>query len=231
MNSIHSTAVIGDGVVLGDGNVIGPHAVLCGPLVVGDDNWIGPGVVIGTPPEVRGVEHGEPWDEAPEEAAGVRIGSRNVIREHALIHQGWHEQTVVGDDCFIMNKVYVAHDSRIGDGVTLASTVAMGGHVRIGDRANVGLGAVLHQRRLVGPGAMVGMGAVVTRDVPPFARAFGNPARIHGANAVGMERLGVDAAAVALVQAAYAAGDVPGEDDVPEVLAPHFVWWAKEVAS
>ncbi|WP_199423582.1 UDP-N-acetylglucosamine acyltransferase [Actinotalea solisilvae] len=225
MTTIHPTAVVGAGVELGTGNVVGPHVVLYGPLRIGDGNWIGPGVVIGTPPEVRGVEHGAQW-EGPPAGTGVVIGSNNVIREQTMIHQGWKEQTVVGDDCFIMNKVYIAHDTVIGDGVTLASTVTMGGHVRLGDRANLGLGTVVHQRRVVGPGAMVGMGSVVTRDVPPFAKAFGNPARVQGANTVGMSRLGVDDATVARVHAAYLEG--AGVDaDVPDALREHFAWWAE----
>ena len=79
-----------------------------------------------------------------------------------------------------MNKVYVGHDGDIGDGVTMASSVTLGGHVVVGDRANLGLGAIVHQRRVIGPGVMLGMGSVVTRDVPPFAKAFGNPARVRG---------------------------------------------------
>ncbi len=229
MNTIHATAVIGDGVVLGERNVIGPHAVLLGPLEVGDDNWIGPGVTIGTPPEVRGVPHGAQWD-APA-GSGVVIGSRNVLREHVLVHQGWAGRTVVGDDCFIMNKVYVAHDTVLGDRVTLASTVTMGGHVRVGAGANIGMGAVVHQRRVVAPGAMVGMGAVVTRDVPPFSLVYGTPARIQGANVVGMSRAGVPDDAVEAVRAAYARGDVPAPHDAPDVLLDHFLWWEKETAS
>ncbi|WP_407341754.1 UDP-N-acetylglucosamine acyltransferase [Pengzhenrongella phosphoraccumulans] len=226
MNTIHPTAVIGNGVVLGTGNVIGPHAVLYGPLEIGDDNWIGPGVTIGTPPEVRGVEHAAQW-KAEVAGVGVRIGHRNVIREQTLIHQGWKKPTVVGNDCFIMNKVYVAHDTVLADGVTLASTVTMGGHVLVGTGANIGLGTVVHQRRIVGPGAMVGMGSVVTRDVPPFALVYGNPARLRGTNAVGMARLGVDDDAIASVRAVYAAGRVPTSGLAPTVLSEPFVWWER----
>jgi UDP-N-acetylglucosamine acyltransferase len=221
---VHPTAVVGDGVVLGTGNVIGPHAVLLGPLTVGDDNWFGPGVVVGTPPEVRGVAHGATW-ESPVAGPGVRIGSRNVLREGTVVHQGWQEQTVVGDDCFLMNKVYVAHDTVLADGVTLASTVTMGGHVRIGAGANVGMGATVHQRRVVGAGAMVGMGSVVTRDVPPFALVYGSPARLRGANRVGMARQGVDEDAIIALAASYEAGTVPGSHDAPNLLRGHFEAW------
>jgi UDP-N-acetylglucosamine acyltransferase len=230
MNTIHPTAIVGDGVELGDGNVIGPYAVLFGPLTLGDGNWIGPGACLGGPPEVRGFEHVAQWEQAGD-GAGLRIGHRNVIREQTVVHQGWKSTTVVGDDCFIMNKTYIAHDTVLGDGVTLASTVTMGGHVHVGDGANVGLGAVVHQRRVVAPGAMVGMGSVVTRDIPPFALAYGNPALVRGANAVGMSRLGLGEGTIEEVRAAYAAGRVPAGDDVPADVVAQFAWWARETAS
>ncbi len=230
MNVIHPSAVIGDGVHLGDGNTVGPNVVLLGPLVVGDDNWFGPGVTIGTPPEVRDVPHPSEWVESTPGAPGIRIGSRNVFREYTLVHQGWHEQTTVGDDCFIMNKVYVAHDSTIGNRATLASTVTMGGHVRVGDGANIGLGAVVHQRRVVGAGAMVGMGAVVTRDVPPFAKVYGNPARMHGANTIGMQRSGFDDGAIRLLEDFYRRGVIPSDDEVGDGLAVRFAVWAQETS-
>nr|WP_297424206.1 acyl-ACP--UDP-N- acetylglucosamine O-acyltransferase [uncultured Actinotalea sp.] len=226
MNTIHPTALVGPGVELGTGNVIGPGAVLLGPLRLGDDNWVGPGVTIGTPPEVRGVEHAAQWLE-PSGGPGVRIGDRNVLREMTLVHQGWQGATVIGDDCFLMNKVYVAHDAEVGDGVTLASTVTMGGHVRVGAGANLGMGTTVHQRRVIGARAMVGMGAVVTRDVPPAALVHGNPARLRGANVVGMQRAGVPETAVALLQEAYGRGEVPGGDDLPEAVRADFRWWVE----
>jgi UDP-N-acetylglucosamine acyltransferase len=35
---------------------------------------------------------------------------------------------------------------------------------------------------------MVGMASVVTKDIPPFAIAYGSPARVNGINKVGLER-------------------------------------------
>lgn len=224
MNTIHPSAVIGDGVVLGRDNVIGPHAVLLGPLVIGDGNWFGPGVVLGTPPEVRSFDHvaGRP--------AGLVIGSRNVVREFATIHQGWQATTTVGDDCFLMNKVYIGHDGCIEDRVTMAAGVNLGGHVTVGVDANLGLGAQVHQRRIIGPGAMVGMGSVVTRDVLPFAKSFGNPARLASSNVHRLRLLGWPETSVAEVEARYrriAAGGL-AEDDMagmPVEFSDALHWW------
>lgn len=202
MNSIHPTAQIIGNVSLGTGNTIGPCAVIIGPVALGDGNWIGTGSVIGAPPEVRSWEH--PSDALnPSSGNGIHIGNNNVIREYAQIHQGWHDQTRIGNDGFIMNQCYVAHDCTVEDGATLASSVLLGGHVRIGAGANLGLGTSVHQRRYVGPGAMVGMGSVVTRDIPPFAKAYGNPARVASANRVGMERSGIPSATIGAIESAY----------------------------
>ncbi|HQE31906.1 MAG TPA: hypothetical protein PLG38_07825 [Propionibacteriaceae bacterium] len=217
-HTIHPTAVIGASVRLGAGTVVGPGAVIAGNTTIGDDCWIGANVVIGSPPEVRGYPHAADWIDTAE-GLGVAIGNRCVIREGTQVHGGWHEQTVVGDDAFIMNQCYIGHDGRIGDFVTMASNVAMGGHVHVGDRANLGLGTVVHQKRVVGGFAMIGMGSVVSRDVPAFVKAYGNPCRVKGTNTVGMERNGFSPDAVAAMAAAVKSGDLSGLSGVPELAA------------
>lgn len=211
MNRIHPTAVVADDARLGDGNVIGPFVVIHSGVVLGDGNWIGAGVVLGAPPEVRSFEH--PRESHDAHGAGVVIGSGNTIREYAQIHQGSTHPTRVGDRAFIMNQVYIAHDCQLGDDVTLASSVLLAGHVRVGDKANLGLGTKVHQFRSVGAGAMVGMGSVVTADVPSFAKGYGVPARVVGANVVGMERSGIDAAEAAELDRRYREG-LPFDDIV-----------------
>jgi UDP-N-acetylglucosamine acyltransferase len=186
MNEIHPTAIIGPGVDLGDGNIIGPYAVILGPCVIGDDNWIGPFVAIGQPPEHRDAPH-RSWAAEPA-GPGVTIGDRNVLHEFVVIQQGMDRATSLGNGCFLMDKSHLAHDCALGDGVTFACSVMLAGNVTIGAGANLGLNAVVHQGRSVGTGAMVGMAAVITKDVPPFAIAYGSPARVNGINTVGLER-------------------------------------------
>jgi UDP-N-acetylglucosamine acyltransferase len=223
-NSIHPTAIISGEVVLGSGNTIGPFVTITGPVTIGDENWIGAGVVIGAPPEVRGYEH--PREANHVVGNGIVIGDRNVVRDYAQIHQGWKSKTRLGNDLFIMNQVYIAHDCHVEDGVTLASSALLAGHVKVEAGANLGLGASVHQRVRIGGGTMIGMGAVVTRDIPPFAKAFGSPARVRGVNSIGMERGGMSAEVIRAVAEAYS---VPTRDlavlaALPE-LAVHFEDW------
>jgi UDP-N-acetylglucosamine acyltransferase len=227
MNRVHPTAVIGDDVEIGSHNVIGAFAVILGPTRIGDRNWIGPHVVLGTPAEIRGIDHGQATGGI---GTGIDIGDANVIREYTTVHQGHYARTVIGDGCYLMNKCYIAHDDVLSDGVTMASGATLGGHVHVGGGANLGMGAIVHQRRVIGPLAMVGMSAVVTRDVPPASLAYGNPCRVRGANRIGMQRAGVSAEVIDTVELAYSAGDVPHIDADP-VLAELWNWWKSETAS
>lgn len=77
---------------------------------------------------------------------------------------------------------YIAHNSVIGDFVTLAPRVCVNGNVVIEDDVYIGTGAILKQGAanrplVIGRGAIVGMGAVVTKDVEPGSVVVGNPAR------------------------------------------------------
>lgn len=206
MNRIHPAAqLIGD-VELGDDNVIGPHAVLIGPVRLGDRNWIGPGVWMGTPGEQRGGPHPAPWDPDEQVLAGVIVGDDTVIREGVSVQVSADAPTVIGSRCYLMTKSHVPHDARLGDDVTVAVGAVIGGHSIVLDGANIGLNAALHQFSVVGAGAMIGMGSIVTKHVPPFAMAFGVPAKVRGANRVGLRRRGFDDSVIQAVEESLAAG-------------------------
>lgn len=230
-NQVHGTAIIGPGVELGENNVIGPYAVVTGPCRIGDRNFIGAHAVIGAAPEIRGHRPGLPWGGETDDV-GVEIGNDSTVREFATVHRGTQRATRVGSRCYVMNKVHFGHDAVVGDDVTLAVSTILGGHVDVGAGANLGLASVLHQRRIVGPGALVGMGSVVTHDVPPYAKAFGSPARVRGVNEVGMSRRGISPHDIAALAERYASdGPEPEGWTPPLALRPAWTWWHERIAA
>ncbi len=224
-NQIHPSAVLGPGVELGENNIVGPFTVLTGPLLLGDDNWIGSGTVLGCPSEIRGGEHAAGWKERAT-GQGVVIGSRNVIREGVTVQVGSVGPTLVGDDCYLMTKSNVTHDVTLGNQVTVSAGVLIGGHSQVGDGATLGLNAVLHQFTVIGPGAMIGMGAVVTRHIPPFALAYGNPARVRGVNRVLLRRLDLSDVDIDGIEDRLAESGEP-----PQRLIEQFGWFESAVAA
>jgi len=200
---VHSTAVLGERVELGEGVSIGPFAVVLGPARVGDRASIGAGAKIGAPPEMSSLEQRRGWA-GDDGYAGVEIGEDVVIRENVVIHQGSHRATTVGSGSWILNSAYLAHDVVVGERATISAGVSIGGHAEVGSRVNIGMNAAVHQRRVIGAGAMIGMGTPITGDVPPFAKVYGSPPRLHGVNRYVLDRLGLSASAIDALERAYA---------------------------
>jgi UDP-N-acetylglucosamine acyltransferase len=191
VNRIHPTAIVESSVEMGSGNTIGPYSVILGNCVIGDDNYFGPHVVIGTPGEIRNASHPATWAGDADNST-TSIGNRNVVREFVTVQSGVTSGTRIGNDCYIMTKSHIPHDGQLEDNVTVSCSVMIGGHSVIQSGATIGLGSVIHQKLVVGALAMIGMGSVVTRDIPPFALVYGNPATIKGGNLVGMRRAGLE---------------------------------------
>ena len=220
---IHPSATIGPDVQLGELVSVGAHVSLSGPMVVGDRVVISAGAALGGPAELSGVSQGD--STVSEKSKGVVIEADVVIRENVVIHQGTSRPTVVGEGSWILNRSYLAHDVQLGRGCTISAGSSIGGHCTVRDLVTIGMNASVHQRRHIGRGAMIGMGSVVTHDVPPWAKAYGVPLRIHGVNRLGLARAGVVDRSVERLEAAFADGctDVTGVD---ESLEDDFAWWA-----
>jgi UDP-N-acetylglucosamine acyltransferase len=194
-NVVHGTALIGPDVVIGRGNRIEQNVIISGSVTIGDNNWICANVVIGAEPEIRSVRP-DASGNLTASGKGVVIGSKNVFREAVQVHQGHTVSTRIGNDVYLMNQVYVAHDCQLDDGVTVASSALLAGNVRVNRGANIGLGAKVHQGIEIGTSSMIGMGAVVTRNVPAFAKSYGAPAEVQGVNVTGLSRQGFDQSAI-----------------------------------
>ena len=99
--------------------------------------------------------------------------------------------TDVGDRCFLMAGTHVAHDCKVGNGVTFANNVLLGGHTIVGDNVVFGGGVAVRQFVRIGEGAMIVGLSGVRADVIPYALAHGPLAHLVGLNVVGLRRRGV----------------------------------------
>ena len=190
-------SVIGAGVSIGPGTWIGPHAVINGPTRIGRDNKIFQFASIGDAPQDKKYR-GEP--------TRLEIGDRNVFREFVTVNRGTtHDRGVtrIGNDNLLMSYSHVAHDCQLGDQIVMANCATLGGHVEVGDWVIFGGLSAVHQFTKIGAHCFIGNNAAVTRDVPPYVMAIGQPAVPHSVNSEGLKRRGFTPAQILNIRRAY----------------------------
>ena len=199
---VHPTAIVDPGAVLDPSAEIGPYVVIDGPVAIGPrtrvlagayltgrteigaDNVVHPGAVLGHEPQdlaYRGAE------------TGLRIGDRNVFREHAEVHRGTQPGTwtEIGDDNYLMSQAHVGHNCRLGSNVIMATGATLGGHVVVEDQAFISGNCVVHQHCRVGRLVIMRGLSRASRDLPPFAIIDGTHT-VRGLNRIGLRRAGFD---------------------------------------
>lgn len=102
------------------------------------------------------------------------IGDGSVVFAGAIINAS----AVVGQHCIINSGAVVEHDCQISDFVHISPNASLAGNVSIAEGAHIGIGAIVLQGVAVGKWATIGAGAVVLKNIPDYAVAVGNPARI-----------------------------------------------------
>ncbi len=175
-------SIIGESVKIGADTTIESHVVIDGHTEIGERCIIYPHSAIGLPPQDFKYK-GEP--------TRLIIGHDNTFREYVTLHRGTpkgRNETVIGNHNYFMAYSHVAHDSIIGNHVTMANVATLGGHITIGDYAVLGGLVAVHQFVRIGAYTMIGGGAIVVQDVPPYLMASGNHARPYGLNLIGLKR-------------------------------------------
>ncbi|MFN4196781.1 MAG: acyl-ACP--UDP-N-acetylglucosamine O-acyltransferase [Caldimicrobium sp.] len=203
MTKIHPTAYIDKEAELGEGVVIGPNVYIGAKVRIGEGtiikantyieshthigkyNQIGPFAVIGTPPQHIAYKG---------EKTFVEIGDNNIIREFVTIHRGTTKDkgiTKIGNNCMLMSYVHIAHDCEVGNFIIMSNNATLGGHVKVEDHVVFGGFSAVHQFCRIGCYAFIGGMTGVDKDVPPYVKVFGIPAKIQGLNLVGLRRSGM----------------------------------------
>ena len=173
--TIHSTAVIYPCVTIEPGAYIGP---LC---------------VIGAPPEhldAQGAGHG----------VLIKAGAR--LEKAVVVDSGLNEKTVIGSNSMLMSQVHIGHDCQIGDNVVIAAGATFAGHCIVLKGAYIGINASIHQYQKIGHYALVGAGSVVTKKVRVHSGCIvaGNPATQIKMNTIGLQRAGITADQLRVLQ-------------------------------
>ncbi len=190
-------SVIGPDVVIGPNTWVGPHAVINGPTSIGADNKIFQFASLGDAPQDKKYK-GEP--------TRLEIGDRNVFREFCSVNRGTtHDQGVtrIGNDNLLMSYTHVAHDCVLGDKIVMSNCATLGGHVELGDWVILGGLSAVHQFTKVGAHCFIANNTAVTRDVPPYIMAVGQPAEPHSVNSEGLKRRGFSAVQIRNIKNAY----------------------------
>ena len=189
-------AIIGPAVTVGPHCRIAARAILEQNVRLGADCRVGIGSILGGPPQDLKYAGEETW---------VEIGDGTIVREYCTINRGTTQsrRTSLGKGCLVMTYVHVAHDCHIGDRVILANGVQLAGHVTIDQCATISGLTPVHQFVKIGAYAFVGGMSRVTKDVPPYTKAVGSPMKLYGLNAVGLQRHGFSAEAIAELKKAY----------------------------
>jgi len=170
---IHPTAIVEDGVQVGDGTSVWDNVHLRGPSTIGSDCIVGEKTYV---------------------AYGVTIGDRVKINAFVYICTG----VEIGDGVMISAGTIFTND-RFPRATTGNLTELRGSEpdedtvsTSVGGGATIGAGAVIGPGANIGRFAMVGMGSVVTEPVPEYALVVGNPAhQIGWVCACGL-RLGIE---------------------------------------
>ena len=172
---------IDENVEIGDNTIIYPNVTILKGARIGKNCKIHPGAVIG----------GDPQDISYKgEDTFAIIGDNVTIREYVTVHKGTIRsgKTTVGDNCYLMAYVHIAHDCSLGESCFFANGVNLGGHVIVDDFVTIGGLVPVHQFVHIGKQVMIGGGSLVRKDVPPYIKAAREPISYVGVNSIGLRR-------------------------------------------
>ena len=175
---IDPTAIVGERPVrhiadltlrIGKGAIIRSNSVIYAGSTIGNHLNLGHNVVIRE--ENRISNNASIWGNSTIDY-GSLIG--NNVKIHTSVYVA--QFTIIEDDVFLAPGVIIANDPH--PGCPRSKECMRGPVIRRG--AIIGCNVTLLPFITIGEYAFIGAGSVVTRDIPPRAKVYGNPARVVG---------------------------------------------------
>jgi len=167
--SVHQTAVVDDGAIIGTGVKIWHFSHIMPGCVIGDDCNIGQNVVI---------------------SQGVILGRNVKIQNNVSVYEG----VVCEDDVFLGPSMVFTNVINPRSAVNRRGNYLK---THVGKGASIGANATVICGHNIGNYALIGAGAVITKTVLAYALVVGNPAKQIGWVSEYGHRLAFDASGLA----------------------------------
>ena len=149
-NSIIKNSIIGDEVVIQDGNKIGQKGF--GFIPVNGRNIKFPHI------------------------GKVIIKNGVEIATGCTIDRGSIDDTIIGDNTYLDNQIHIAHNVKIGSHCMIAGQVGFAGSSTIGDKVSIGGQAGVSGHLKIGNNVKIGGGSGVVNDIEDNQIVMGYPA-------------------------------------------------------
>ena len=161
--SIGAGCCIGDDVTIGDDSCLYPHVVVYAKCVLGKRVVVHSGAVIGA--DGFGIaQDGGAWVKIPQ-IGRVRIGDDVEIGANTTIDRGAIDDTVVEEGVKLDNQIQIGHNVRVGAHTAMAGCVAVAGSADIGRHCTIGAASVILGHLQIVDGVHVSAGTVISRSV------------------------------------------------------------------
>lgn len=156
---IHPSAEVADSAVIGEGTAIWHLCQIRQNVKIGQSCILGRGVFVDM---------------------DVEIGNNVKIQNYVSVYHG----VTLEDGVFVGPHVCFTNDLRPRainpDGSLKSADDWVVSKTRVKKGAALGANSTIRCGVTIGEWALVGSGSVVTRDIPNYGMAYGNPARLHG---------------------------------------------------
>ncbi|MDR8393504.1 acetyltransferase [Aliifodinibius sp. S!AR15-10] len=149
---IHESSYVDEGAAIGSGTKVWHFCHIMGKAQIGSNCTLGQNVFVG--------DH-------------VEIGDRVKIQNNVSVYQG----VICEDEVFLGPSMVFTNIINPRSGVDRSSEYT---ETRVKKGATIGANVTIVCGNTIGSYAFIGAGAVVTKDVPDYALAVGNPARQIG---------------------------------------------------
>ncbi|RLB01028.1 MAG: hypothetical protein DRG37_00970 [Deltaproteobacteria bacterium] len=147
-----------------------------------------PGVIFESPYNIsigdrcrikKGVEmYAKPWGDDRDKIT-LRIGNRVSINSGTFINA--HDYIEIGNGTLIGKNVLMAdtgHDFKDPSVPVRENPIIIEGPIIIGEGCYIGFNTFIQPGVSIGKHVQIGTNSIITRDIPPYSVAAGNPARV-----------------------------------------------------